>query len=153
MNNVQKIGALILGIGIAVASSVAWRLWWAIQRQVHDRWYWLKCWLWHRYDVVVCRPLPPTWVDRDYLLVFAAFQILEDYVNKEDTHFHEDVYKTYKEGGYDEDRCREEERDWNEIRVLYGWWQKRKAEKYADDYDQDNEMLHRLINVRKYLWT
>ena len=129
------------------------RLWWAIQRQVHDRWYWLKCWLWHRYNVVVCRPLPPTWCDRDYLLVFAAFQILEDYVNKEDTHFHIDVYKTYKESGYEEDRAREEERDWNEIRVLYGWWQERKTDKYADDYDQDNEMLHRLINVRKYLWT
>ena len=27
MNNVQKIGALILGIGIAVASAVAWRFW------------------------------------------------------------------------------------------------------------------------------
>ena len=27
MNNVQRIGALILGIGIAVASAVAWRFW------------------------------------------------------------------------------------------------------------------------------
>ncbi len=125
----------------------------AICRWWHDSWYWLRCCLWHRYNVVVCRPLPPTRCDRDYLLVFAAFQILEDFVDKEADHYHEDVYALYKEAGYDEDRCREEERDWNEIRVLYAWWQQRKKDKYADNYDEDNDRLHRLINVRNYLWT
>ncbi len=38
----------------------------AICRWWHDSWYWIKCRLWHRYNVVVCRPLPPTWCDRDY---------------------------------------------------------------------------------------
>ncbi len=123
----------------------------AICRWWHDSWYWIKCRLWHRYNVVVCRPLPPTWCDRDYLLLFAAFQILENFIQQEEGHFHDDVYKLYLDCG--EERAREEERDWNEIRVLYAWWQERKDAKYNDDYDKDNEMLHRLINVRKYLWS
>ena len=123
----------------------------AAARWLHDSWYWLKCRLWHRYNVVVCRPLPPTWCDRDYLMLFTTFQILEDFVDREQGHFFENVYPLYLDCG--KERTREEERDWDAIRNLYVWWQSRKADKYADDYDEDNAMLKRLIDLRKYLWT
>lgn len=51
--------------------------------KLHDIWYRIKCKLWYRYNVVKVRTLPPTWVDRDTLLVHAMFQILDDFVNKE----------------------------------------------------------------------
>jgi hypothetical protein len=57
--------------------------------------------------------------------------------------------------------------DWNateatrhakkEIEDLYAWWQERKLRddmtgKDEPGYLQDNEMLHRLIDVRMHLW-
>ncbi len=118
----------------------------------HDCWYWLRCQFWHRYNVVVCKALPPTWCDRDYLMLFATFQILEDFVEREEGHFFEDVYTLYVTD-CGEERARQEEADWDAIRSLYAWWKVRKTDKYADDYDQDNAMLKRLIDLRKYLWT
>ena len=41
------------------------------------------------------RSLGPTWCDRDHLLLYAAFQILEDFVAQEEGHFYEDVYTLY----------------------------------------------------------
>lgn len=34
-------------------------------KRLRDFFYWLKCRLWHRYNVVVCESLPLTWNDRD----------------------------------------------------------------------------------------
>jgi len=51
---------------------------------IHDWWYRLKCKLWHKYNRVTVKTLPPTWVDRDELLAHSMFQILKDYVEKED---------------------------------------------------------------------
>jgi hypothetical protein len=108
--------------------------------------------LWHRYNVIVCRALPPTWCDRDYLLVYAAFQILEDFVERERGHFNDDVYALYvNECGEDDARAREA--DWNTIRGLYAWWQRRKADPDYDNYAEDSAMLHKLIDVRSNLWT
>lgn len=52
-------------------------------RKIHDFWYYIKCVLWHKYNTVKARTLPPTWNDRDNLLVHTMFQILEDYVKRE----------------------------------------------------------------------
>jgi len=81
--------------------------------RLHDAWYWLKCRLWHRYNVVVCRALPPTWCDRDYLLLYAAFQILEDFVQQEKGHFYDDVYLLYLDCG--EVMARERAAEWDTI--------------------------------------
>ncbi len=82
----------------------------------NDRWYWLKCRLWHKYNVVTCEALPPTWCDRDHLMLFAAFQILEDFVEREQGHFYEDVYTLYvTDCGHE--RARQEEADWDAIRT------------------------------------
>lgn len=123
-----------------------------LTRRLHDAWYWLKCRLWHRYNVVVCQ-LPPTWCDRDYLLLYAAFQILEDFVKREQPwEFTADVYAAYVTDCGDE-HAREREAAWHTIRGLYAWWQCRKADPDYDDYDADSTMLCKLINVRAYLWT
>jgi len=128
-------------------------------QRLHDFWYKLKCRLWHRFNVVVCRSLPPTWCDRDYLLLHAAFQILEDFVAKEQGHFYEDVYTLYAD--YDGDdvalkaeveaSARERAAEWQTIRELYHWWLGRKKN-VTDDYDEDTAMLHKLIDVRGHLW-
>jgi len=121
-------------------------------RRLHDAWYWLRCRLWHRYNVVICRALPPTWCDRDYLLLFAAFQLLEDFVKQEQPwEFAGDVFAVYAECGAES--AREREAAWITIRELYAWWQQRKVDKYYDNYDEDSAMLHKLISVRECLWT
>ena len=120
-------------------------------RWLHDRWYWLTCRLWHRYNVVVCRSLRPTWCDRDHLLLYAAFQILEDFLAQEEGHFHQDVYTLYLDCGEGEARRRAAE--WQELRVLYSWWRQRKNDHQFDDYETDTKMLHKLIALRGLLWT
>lgn len=93
--------------------------------------------------------------DRDIILLHACFQILEDFVNLEKGHFYEDVYALYVED-FGEERARLEEKEWNELRELYYWWQTRKSSDYdaLDDkeYLIDSEMLKRLIDIRYLLW-
>jgi hypothetical protein len=114
-------------------------------------WYKLRCRVWHKYNVVVCRSIPPTWIDRDFLLLYAAFQILEDFVQKERGNFYEDVYALYVEDCGPE-MAREREAEWNTIRELYAWWNQRKH-CFDDDYAEDNMRLHQLIDIRGHLWT
>ena len=125
--------------------------------RLHDGWYWVKCRLWHRYNVVVCRSLPPTWHDRDYLLLYAAFQCLEDFVEKEEPwEFTGDVYAVYLAGGCTEEHAREEEAAWKTVRELYAWWETRQRADEChvrDDYNEDSRMLHKLIDIRGCLWT
>ena len=121
--------------------------------RLHEGWYWLKCRLWHRYNVVVCRALPPTWQDRDYLLLYAAFQLLEDFVKKEQPwEWAGDVYAVYIVD-CDEEMARDREATWKTVHELYDWWKKRKNDDSHDDYDEDSAMLHKLIDVRGCLWT
>ena len=115
-------------------------------------WYKLKCRFWHKYNRVVCRSLTPTWHDRDYLMLHCAFQILEDFIHIERGHFYDDVYELYLEQG--EEYATQMKLDWDEIRWLYHWWQHRKLDVCdLDDYEKDTDMLHRLVALRKYLWT
>jgi hypothetical protein len=97
--------------------------------------------------------LPPTWQDRDYLLLYAAFQILEDFIIKEQPwEFKGDVFAAYvKECG--EEHARHRDLAWQHIRLLLDWWQTRKNDPDHDDYDEDNRMLHKLIDLRENLWT
>jgi len=118
-----------------------------------NAWYWLKCRLWHRYNVVVCRALPPTWHDRDYLLLYAAFQILEDFVQKEQPwEFAGDVYATYVTDCGEKFAC-DRAAEWQTIRDLLAWWRSRKNDDEHDDYYEDTAMLHKLIDIRGNLWT
>jgi hypothetical protein len=77
------------------------------------------------------------WVDRDEIILHACFQILKDYIDKEkgDTHCNYEAHKEFVD----------------EIRFLYNWWEKRVNDISLDK--DDDEMLLRLMKIRKQLWT
>lgn len=80
-----------------------------------------------------------TWHDRDIIMLHACFQILKDCVEKEgvDTHCDYEAHKDFVD----------------EVRFLYKWWEKRSKEIYGEDEDEDDEMLMRLMKIRRALWT
>jgi hypothetical protein len=85
-------------------------------------------------------PNSKTWVDRDFIILHACFQILKDYVEKESR-----KYDTFKD-----------EKFINEVETLYKWWNKRNEDIKEKNVDQqikeDNEMLLRLMKIRTSLW-
>lgn len=88
------------------------------------------------------------WYDKDHVLLHACFQLLTDFVEQEMQG------KDYPDWNATE----ESRRARKEIGDLYSWWQERKLRddlkgREEPDYLQDNEMLHRLIDVRMHLWT
>jgi len=105
------------------------RLW----RRITDGWYYLRCLVWHRYNVVKAKHLPPTWVDRCQLLPHVMFQVLCDFVEKEDG-----IKANYFEGAdkYTDAECDEsgdpqafDKRSMRrqtifaiELNRLYEWW-------------------------------
>jgi hypothetical protein len=76
------------------------------------------------------------WVDRDFLMLHACFQILKDFVEEEDglNHADDDEFNA-------------------EVKELYDWWcrQDYGTQEIADK--KDIEMLDRLIKIRCQLWT
>lgn len=90
-------------------------------------------------------PSAKSWLDRDIIMLHACFQILEDCVELEkvDEHVNYDAHKDFVD----------------EVRFLYQWWKKRKAQEDDSTIDdlvqmkEDDEMLIRLIKIRGCLWT
>lgn len=89
-------------------------------------------------------PKAKHWIDRDVIMLHACFQILQDYIEKEegDTHCCYEVHKEFVD----------------EVRFLYNWWLKRKEticneNDHKDDDKEDDEMLARLMKIRTMLWT
>ena len=90
--------------------------------------------------------LPEEWRDKDSVLLHACFQLLKDFVEKEDV------------GGSRNDWCSSERRiaAKAEIDELYTWWESypKKDHVFIDDeYELQNTMLIRLINIRWALST
>lgn len=131
-------------------------------RRLNDGWYWLKCAVWHRYNVIHIRTLGPTFCDRDDVLLHAAFQILTDFVDREHPFDHFDVKNSFHV------------KDWEEILRLYAWWTvERPARKFGvdavpkgtpyrndtlfaldEEYEtEDQANLEQLIKLRGMLWT
>lgn len=52
-------------------------------RRLNDKWYYLKCLLFKRYNVIKL-PLPPTWIDSDSKIETFLEKILFDYIEKEE---------------------------------------------------------------------
>lgn len=76
------------------------------------------------------------WTDRDQIMLHACFQILKDFVDKEDG-LNEGDGKFRKE-----------------VRALYDWWSKRSDEDWThDQHIEDDAMLARLMKIRTRLWT
>lgn len=117
---------------LPITASRLWRQW------IHDPWYWLKCRVWYRHNVLVIHSLPPTWTDRDERLLHAAFQILVDFIEQEECSEWSHVHRTREQLIADYDTTYEgcdpehaadirkhaEERadDWLAIKALYDWW-------------------------------
>lgn len=86
------------------------------------------------------------WIDRDRIMLHACFQILVDFVEKEEGDAHV---------------CYEATKDWvDKVRALYAWWIKRRDWVYGEDFDnidiqdeEDQEKLKELVELRLSLWT
>lgn len=115
---------------------------------VHRPWYWLKCRVWHRYNVVYIRSLPPTWNDRDQVMLHAAFQLLTDFVDRERPDYKtcsfDSLVLEYGDDSESIDTALQ-------IRELYDWWQWRRHNYHSLAADDDK--LRLLMNVRRKLWS
>lgn len=112
--------------------------------------YYVKCRLFKKYNVVTCVYLPPTWCDRDWLMVHCCFQLLKDFIEKEKpwefTASESEIKEAYSEQGIERFEM------WNELKCLYVWWIKNKGK-----FDYDTEViqinLESLIRIRRIMWT
>lgn len=97
-------------------------------------------------NVLKIESLPDDWRDKDEIIFHACFQLLKDFVEQEMIEI--------IDWEYDEETKNAKA----EIDFLYNWWKKRNHQeedfdKIKQQYEQDNQMLKRLIDVRMYLWT
>lgn len=85
------------------------------------------------------------WVDKDILMLHSCFQLLKDFIEKEDPF------------NYQRKNCKIK----NQLMELYKWWENREKDVEADkvneldmdQYQEDNKMLIKLIKIRQHLWT
>jgi len=75
------------------------------------------------------------WVDRDEIMLCACFQILSDFIEKEDglNHCNYEAHKDFVD----------------EARFLQDWFNKRED----INHEEDTQMLSRLMKIRTGLWT
>lgn len=92
-----------------------------------------------------------TWADKDTVILHACFQLLTDFVEKENI---DNVPHSWTNDEKSKNARKE-------IDTLYKWWKSylskiRKGEidsiKENEIYKLENEMLIRLISIRHYLW-
>lgn len=150
---------------------------------IPELWYYLKCRLWKKYNVVKVRSLPPTWVDRDQLLLHAAFEILRDVVENENWLDQTAYFIPITES--DPYGC-DNRNGWQAVAQLYDWWINRRPARLAAEESalehwygthvsdlsderlprlqlfreleeagdrEDEEMLVTLCRIRQILWT
>jgi hypothetical protein len=87
-------------------------------------------------------PNSRSWIDRDFLMLHACFQIMKDFVEKENGLTHCD-YESNK-------------KIIDELKTLYDWWLVRTHPDYEEPLNQeeiDENMLKRLMKIRGFLWT
>jgi hypothetical protein len=102
-------------------------------------------------DTLKIQTLSGDWCDKDIVMLHACFQLLTDCIEEEklltgNTDWNNDLEHTNAK---------------KEIEELYNWWTERKKLEQKEgindldrsQYQKDNEMLIRLINIRQYLWT
>lgn len=134
-----------------------------------DTYYKLKNFLFHPFNVLRIKTLKRTeYVDRDTVLLHASFQVLVDYVEQElfsmnETDNIDDLEMIFE--SWEEELIQynsEEQIHYNKETIfLYRWWKKypiKKVKVWDITEDaifplEENQMLIRLINIRKSLWT
>jgi len=105
----------------------------------------------HNPETLHIKTLSGDWCDKDLVMLHACFQLLTDFVEQEKA---KDIVDwTHNE---------ETKSAGNEIDELYRWWKQRVLMETDDSidpiwtegvYENDNDMLTRLIKIRKFLWT
>ena len=86
------------------------------------------------------------WLDKDVIILHACFQILCDCIEKEN------LFTSHVDWMYDDEHKNAK----IEIENLYNWRNKRKFDNDNLEniqYEEDNQMLKKLIEFRQYLWT
>lgn len=96
-------------------------------------------------NVLKIESLSKAWADKDIVMLHACFQLLTDYVEKEET-----MVPT------DWEQSPEFQAAKDEIDFLYDWWRSRSEdtdELEREQFEIDSEMLIRLVKIRRFLWT
>ncbi len=88
------------------------------------------------------------WQDKDNVLLHACFQLLKDCVEKENL----------LAGHIDWNADEKHQKVKLELEKLYAWWLKRLEKEdqcglNKQQYEEDDRMLHQLIDIRWALWT
>ncbi len=131
-----------------------------LKYNVGDFWYYLKCKLWHKFNTVTAKNLPPTWTDRDNLLIHITFQIVCDFVEKElenENPFSSDSEDEESKKSILTWRSATQElidmRDWY-INVYVPWYNS------DGSYETENYMrevvklkMKRVVDLMGYMWT
>lgn len=95
--------------------------------------------------------LSDQWSDKDNIILHACFQLLTDCIEKEKLL---DIWE------WEQNEASLSAKE--QIMELYDWWKKRTNEELEGklnylltegQYEKDNEMLIKLIQVRAYLWS
>lgn len=87
--------------------------------KLRDFWYWLKCFLWHRYTTVKPETLDHTYCDSVELLPHLVMQVLVNFVEKEK------AFDCHVDWDWDPEHKNVKE----ELLAIYHWW------KWYRDYD------------------
>jgi hypothetical protein len=93
--------------------------------------------------------LNEAWCDKDEVMLHDCFQLLCDCIEKENLF----------NGQIDWDQDGEHREAKQERTALYQWWSVRKFKDRSihslspSQYERDNEMLIKLITLRRWLWT
>lgn len=148
-----------------------------LREDLEDKWYRFSCRYFHPYNRVTVSTLPPTFVDRDELLLHVAFQVLVDFVEGEKPFARRDIPKHQR-------------RRQRKFGKLYYWWTRTRPARVSalskvvvpkDPFGQrdpndpleitwkkachehyrqekqwlaeDQAMFRRLIHIRPYMWT
>jgi hypothetical protein len=125
--------------------------------------YWIRTHTYNKYHMIDLRC--PTWgleynwgwIDRCEALLIANFQILKEFVEKEEPFKHGDWSTSLEHQNAEK-----------EIKELYNWWVKERVKEHEVSLKligkkrwsirkklekKDDKMLLRLIKIREYLWT
>jgi hypothetical protein len=121
--------------------------WWHPRRyerggKLPEMWYYLKCRFWKKYSTVTPRDIPPTWIDRGDLLLHTSFEILCEFVEKENEQKWtvKDLEAEIAKQRDPNDWSSQQTAEWcegylptaKEIEFLYHWWTVLRPEREAE---------------------
>jgi hypothetical protein len=131
-----------------------------VLKPLENFFYWIRTHTYNRYHMLNLKSPQNRyewgWLDRDQAIVFACFNILKAYVEREMSQI--SYYAPATEWCPEYDR-RDEEK---EIMELYDWWTVGRRKNLDenpnyldedDDEDEDTVMLARLMKIRRTLWS